>query len=259
MKCPWIILLVCQVVLFNVIHVDANESVVHKPSLWWVSSKPASSTTMIMGFLSPPTTTTTSSSRIQQFRNSERRHHFIPTTESKNYGTSRMIMTTTTISTQQHQQRRRRRRHSSSSSSSSALFSSIRPENNLIAGICEISFAFSLGVLWSEYSIIRTGCGPIDLSDTLEKICYQGVIISTGMTWFLWIITGGIRLDVTVENMFGPLEESTLLQVRIVEWTNLLTVLFAFLALGLQEYRGIHMDGLSGINVDMCRAIRDLQ
>jgi hypothetical protein len=139
---------------------------------------------------------------------------------------------------------------------SSNLF--IRPQENLIAGLCEISFAFSLGVLWSEYSIILTGCGPINFSDSLERICYQGVIASAGVALFLRIVTNGKSLEMVAQNTFGPLQDSTLIQLRFLEVANTLAVLGAFLALGFQEYRGTAMDGLSGIDVDMCDAIRSL-
>ena len=65
-----------------------------------------------------------------------------------------------------------------------------RPQDNLVAGIAEIGFAFSLGVLWSEYSVILTGCGPLNFSDTLERICYQGVIVVAGIALFNRIVTG---------------------------------------------------------------------
>ncbi len=150
-----------------------------------------------------------------------------------------------------------RRIHSVHHQPISTLFL-LRPQDNLVSGLCEISFAFSLGVLWSEYSIVLTGCGPVHFADSLERICYQGLIASAGVTLFTRIVTGGILLEVIAEKVFGPLQESTLIQVRVMEIAQVLAVLGAFLALGLQEYRGTNMDGLSGINVDMCRAIRDM-
>jgi hypothetical protein len=132
-----------------------------------------------------------------------------------------------------------------------------RPQDNLISGIAEISFAFSLGVLWSEYYIVLTGCGPLNFSDTLERICYQGVIVASGVALFNRIVQG-TSLDETTEELFGPLEDFTLWQVRIAEWSSVLTVLGAFVALAFQYSRETNMDGLSGINVDMCRALRDL-
>jgi hypothetical protein len=133
-----------------------------------------------------------------------------------------------------------------------------RPQDNLVSGISEISFAFSLGVLWSEYCIILTGCGPANFSDTLERICYQGVIASAGVALFLRIVTGGgVSLEETTENFYGPLEDSTLIQVRIAEWSSALAVVGAIGALGYQTYvRGeTNMEGLTGIDVSMCRAI----
>jgi hypothetical protein len=88
-----------------------------------------------------------------------------------------------------------------------------QPQDNLVSGIAEISFAFSLGVLWSEYSIILTGCGPPNFSNTLERICYQGVIVSSGLALFNCIVTSGKSLETTSEEFFGPLENLTLWQV----------------------------------------------
>jgi len=132
-----------------------------------------------------------------------------------------------------------------------------RSEDNLVSGIAEIGIGFSLGVLWSEYSIIVTGCGPLNFSDTLERICYQGVIILSCLAVFNRIVTGK-GLDDSSIDFFGPLEHFTLIQVKIAEYVSLLAVLGAFVALAFQESRGVDMDGLSGIDVDMCRAWRDL-
>mmetsp|Transcript_7520 Transcript_7520/g.18524 ORF Transcript_7520/g.18524 Transcript_7520/m.18524 type:complete len:203 (+) Transcript_7520:208-816(+) len=55
------------------------------------------------------------------------------------------------------------------------LFDSYRPYDNLFSGLAEISLGCSIGVLWSEISIALTGCGPSNLSDTLERICYLSV------------------------------------------------------------------------------------
>ena len=132
-----------------------------------------------------------------------------------------------------------------------------RSEDNLVSGIAEIGIGFSLGVLWSEYSIIVTGCGPLNFSDTLERICYQGVILISGLAVFNRIVTGK-GLDDSSLDFFGPLEDFTLIQVRIAEYASLLAVLGAFVALAFQESRGVDMDGLSGIDVEMCRAWRDL-
>jgi hypothetical protein len=132
-----------------------------------------------------------------------------------------------------------------------------RPQDNLVAGIAEIGFAFTLGVLWSEYGIILTGCGPLNFSDTLERICYQGVIVVAGVALFNRIVSG-TNLAETSEKFFGPLEEFTLWQVRVVEWASALAVLGAFLSLAFQYSRGTNMDGLSGIDIGMCRALRDL-
>jgi hypothetical protein len=132
-----------------------------------------------------------------------------------------------------------------------------RPQDNLVSGISEIGIGFSLGVLWSEYSIILTGCGPLNFSDTLERVCYQGVIALAGLSLFNRIVTGK-SLEYSSIYIFGELENFTLVQVKAAEYASSLAVLGAFLALAFQYSRGENMDGLSGIDVGMCRALRDL-
>lgn len=130
-----------------------------------------------------------------------------------------------------------------------------RPQDNLFSGIAEIGMGFSLGVLYSEYFIIMTGCGPLNFSDTLERICYQGVIVYAGLALFNRIVTRS-GLDDTVNEMFGPLQESTLWQVQLAEYLSAAAVVGAIVALQVQTTKGVSMDGLSGIDVSMCRAIR---
>ena len=116
---------------------------------------------------------------------------------------------------------------------------------------------FSIGVLYSEYYIIMTGCGPPNFGDTLERICYQGVIVLAGLALFNRVATlFSSSLEDTVNNMFGPLQPSTLWQVRVAEYLSAAAVLGAFVALQVQYSKGVTMDGLSGIDINMCRAIR---
>jgi len=67
-----------------------------------------------------------------------------------------------------------------------------------------------------------------------------------------------IDLAMAAENYFGTLEESTLWQVRVSEWTSGVAVVGAIVSLVVQDMRGVDMDGLSGIDIGMCRAILDL-
>lgn len=40
---------------------------------------------------------------------------------------------------------------------------------------------FSIGcTLWSEYTVIMTGCGPMLLPDVVERSCYLGVLVIAG-------------------------------------------------------------------------------
>jgi len=129
--------------------------------------------------------------------------------------------------------------------------------DNLVSGIAEISLGTSIGVLWSEYAILTTGCGPLNISDGLERFCYQAVITFAGLLLFTRITTGK-NAETLCTDTCGYLEDLTLLQVRAAEILNALVVLGAFVALGAQAMNGADMDGLSGIDVDMCRAIHSI-
>jgi hypothetical protein len=108
-----------------------------------------------------------------------------------------------------------------------------------------ISLIGSLGTLWSEYSVILTGCGPPQLADVFERGCYLSTLGLAGLSVFLRIITGE-----------GIGSNNKLL--RTAETMSLFAAFAAFVVLGAQEYKGEQMDGLSGINVDMCRALQEL-
>lgn len=71
-------------------------------------------------------------------------------------------------------------------------------------------------------------------------------------------IVNGKGLDASSVDYFGSLEDATLIQVRAAEYASALAVLGAFVALGFQYSRGENMDGLSGIDISLCRALRDL-
>jgi len=136
------------------------------------------------------------------------------------------------------------------------------PQDSLFSGIAEIGMGFSIGVLYSEYFIITTGCGPPNFGDTLERICYQGVIIFAGLALFNRIIVFS-QLDNnissvgdTIDYQFGPLQKSTLWQIDVAEYLSFTAVLGAVVALEIQLQNGVSMDGLSGIDINMCRAIR---
>lgn len=133
--------------------------------------------------------------------------------------------------------------------------------DNLVSGLAEISIGFSLGVLWSEFAVITSGCGPLNFSDTLERICYQGVILTAGLSLFTRIVTIGEQdlTEYVCDDYFGgSLAEATVIQVRAAEWLSILAVVGAFVSLGFQIAHGEQMDGLSGINTELCRAVRDL-
>jgi hypothetical protein len=107
----------------------------------------------------------------------------------------------------------------------------------------------SLCTMWSEYSVLTTGCGPMQLSDTLERGCYLGVLFVAGLSVFVRIVSGGQSLSDVYKN---NIDNNFNVYFMLVESLSLVAVLGAFIALNMQSIKGEQMDGLSGINVDMC-------
>jgi hypothetical protein len=62
-------------------------------------------------------------------------------------------------------------------------------------------------------------------------------------------------IDTTIPNRD---RDTITLQIRAVEYLSLLVVVGAFMSLGAQIVNGEQMDGLSGINEDMCKAMQQL-
>jgi len=46
----------------------------------------------------------------------------------------------------------------------------------------------SLGTLYSEAAVITTGCGPINIGDSLERVCYICVLIISASSLFVRIV-----------------------------------------------------------------------
>ena len=62
-------------------------------------------------------------------------------------------------------------------------------------------------------------------------------------------------IDTTIPNRD---RDTITLQIRAVEYLSLLVVVGAFMSLGAQIVNGEQMDGLSGINEDICKAMQQL-
>ena len=139
--------------------------------------------------------------------------------------------------------------------------------NNLLVPILSVLSFASIDTLWSEYSIIRTGCGPRSLPDVVERSCYLGALAGAGSSVFLRIVSGNGLATVIDSSIEKKRSDDTsiddtsgiILQIMIaVEYLSLMVVAGAFVALGSQTIHGEQMDGMSGINIDMCKAIQQL-
>ena len=132
-------------------------------------------------------------------------------------------------------------------------------EDNLLlpTSIFVVTSMFSSMItLWSEYSVLMTGCGPLSLPDWLERSSYLGVLVVAGLSVFVRIVSGGQSLSIIYKDNMGSSSEKYNQYVSLVENLSLVVVVGAFAALGMQSIKGEQMDGLSGINIDMCRAIQ---
>ncbi|GMI27520.1 hypothetical protein TrRE_jg7878, partial [Triparma retinervis] len=120
--------------------------------------------------------------------------------------------------------------------------------DNLVAGVAEISIGFSVGTLWSEYAVAITGCGPIDFNDSLERLCYLGVLASASSVVFTKIVTNSSLSSFLTSKFYPDLLPSTVVQMRVAEWLSLFAVASAFVVLTQQHLLGTHLSGLSGID-----------
>ena len=130
--------------------------------------------------------------------------------------------------------------------------------NTLLSGAADFGSVCSLAVLWSEYSVATTGCGPYELLDWMERLSYQGVIVVAGGAVFSRIVTGNDLADAAI-SVSGSLDNVATQKIRVAEWLSLVAVVGAFGALGVQYAVGAKMDGLTGIDVGMCRSMQQLR
>ena len=150
-----------------------------------------------------------------------------------------------------------------SRASAAKLSASRRKEGNdgveLVAmSASSFSIVASAIVLWSECAILLTGCGPVNLSDGLERGSYLAVLVTSSLFWLTRIVARQGLSRVLLGEQVATMGSSASRQ--LLEWAerwNALAVLGAFVALGLQINRDTRMDGLTGINVEMCRAMRE--
>lgn len=106
-------------------------------------------------------------------------------------------------------------------------------------------------VSWSEASVIATGCGQLALADWLERSAYGVVLVVAGSCWFCRLAFG--QSLATITRFRGAL-----LAFLAAEALSYLSVVGALVALASQVLNGSQMDGLSGIDIEMCRTTPDI-
>jgi hypothetical protein len=128
--------------------------------------------------------------------------------------------------------------------------------DRLVAGTSCLTLLSSSVVIWSEASVILSGCGPLQLSDTIERACYLMVLSVASICWFCRLafqrsVDGIILEQQTADAAIQP--EILTQLIRIAEAFCYIAVLGAVLALLVQVLNGAQMDGLSGIDVQLCQ------
>ena len=82
------------------------------------------------------------------------------------------------------------------------------------------------------------------------------MLVIAGLSVFLRIVTGSGVADAIITNTEDDKDDTSLQIFRSVEYLSLIVVFGAFVSLGSQTINGEQMDGMSGINVEMCKAIQ---
>ena len=72
-------------------------------------------------------------------------------------------------------------RNSPSSPDDDPNSSTFRILTSAIGGLIIVASSITL---WSEWTVFQTGCGPLTLSDVLERTCYQVVLVTFSALWF---------------------------------------------------------------------------
>ena len=172
-------------------------------------------------------------------------------------------------------------RNSPSSPDGDPNSSSFRILTSAIGGL--ILFASSI-TLWSEWTVFHTSCGPLTLSDVLERTCYQVVLVTFSALWFARIAfqqdlmrsfyTNNIdrlqpveKSQTTINNRRETSKEEgsssgrassspIFLLLRFVEISVYICMMGAIIVLLNQATNNVDLlnAGLSGIDETMCRS-----
>lgn len=128
-------------------------------------------------------------------------------------------------------------------------------------GLSAFSLVTSACTLWSEASIFRTGCGPIYMSDLVERVSYQAVLVVSGLAWFIRIVfrqgLGGFAADQGMLHDHARHHRWSRKLLGLTETAAYLAALLAVVVLVNQRQNNVEMDGLSGIDIAACEARRD--
>ena len=99
------------------------------------------------------------------------------------------------------------------------------------------------------------------MSDLVERISYQAVLVVSGLAWFIRIVFRQGLGDFAKER--GILRRNynhnkwSRKMLGLAETASYLAVLLAVVVLVNQMQNNVEMDGLSGIDIAACKARRD--
>jgi hypothetical protein len=121
--------------------------------------------------------------------------------------------------------------------------------------VAGVSYASTAVVAWSEASVYLSGCGPLQLPDVIERSSYLVVLLVASFFWF-----DRIAFQNDLKNgICTQLSPGTIKLITLTEALAYAVVLSAVLVLANQVLSGAKMDGMSGIDLELCKTRRAFQ
>ena len=131
-------------------------------------------------------------------------------------------------------------------------------------GVSIIGIFTSLVLLWSEYSIVTTRCGPPLLPDAVEKSSYISIfILASGSNLSRIIFGSSLNNLLFGEDIYCERNSSIVLQKKVFGIMEAMVITSVFLTFAVLAYQCLNGDafspssGMTGINVQWCKLVNE--
>lgn len=131
-------------------------------------------------------------------------------------------------------------------------------------GVSIIGIFTSLVLLWSEYSIVTTRCGPSLLPDVVERSSYISIfILASGSNLSRIIFGSSLNNLLFGEDIYCERNSSIVLQKKVFGIMEAMVITSVFLTFAVLAYQCLNGDafspsaGMSGINVQWCKLVNE--